>query len=339
MKVLFIGGTGLISTAVSELAVKQGIDLYLVNRGNHMEFVPEGAKVLKGDINNASEMEALLQGRYFDAVVDWIVFDAPAMERDIHLFAGKTDQYILISSCATYQRPITHYIVNESTVQNNPGWDYAVNKLRCEEILLRAYREQHFPMTIVRPSHTYGKTAIPFAINSWDAPWTLCSRLLKGKKIIVPGDGTSLWTLTHNTDFAKAFVGLLGNTQAVGQTFHITSDEVKTWDQYVKVIGQALGVEPKIIHIASDLIGTFIPDVKAGLLCDLCHSYVVDNTKIKRFVPVYVATTNFEKGIRESIAYFMAHPDKMKIDEALDSRMDRLIETYEGFVDGLMDMK
>lgn len=331
MKVLFVGGTGLISSAVSELAVRQGMELYLLNRGNRAAFVPEGAKVLKGDINDARGMEALLGGLHFDAVADWIVFDKPAMERDIRLFTGKTDQYILISTVATYQRPVTHYLVNESTVQHNPGWDYAVNKIACEERLIAEYRQNGFPMTIVRPSHTYGKTSIPFAINSWAYPWTIADRILKGKKIIVPGDGTSLWTLTHNTDFAKGFVGLIGNTQAVGQTFHITSDEVKTWDQYAKAIGLALNREPEIIHIASDLIAQAIPELKAGLLGDACHSYVVDNSKIKRFVPGYTATTGFDRGIRESVAYFRANPEKMKIDEALDAKMDRLIAAYEGF--------
>jgi nucleoside-diphosphate-sugar epimerase len=335
MKVLFIGGTGLISTAASELAVKQGIELYLLNRGNRMEFVPDGAKILKGDINDQLGMEALLKDSHFDAVVDWIVFEPQAIERDIKLFTGKTDQYIFISTVATYQRPVAHYIVNESTLQHNPGWDYAIQKIACEERLIREYRDNNFPITIVRPSHTYSKTSIPFAINSWQYPWTLIDRILKGKKVIVPGDGTSLWTLTHNTDFAKGLVGLLGNTQAVGQTFHITSDEVKTWDQYLKAIGAAVGKEPKIIHIASDCICEFFPEMKGGLLGDTCNSYVVDNSKIKRFVPGYVATTNFENGIRESIDYFKADPKRLNIDEELDAKIDKFIAVYENFIAGL----
>ncbi len=335
MKVLFIGGTGLISTAVSELCVKRGIELYLMNRGNRMEFVPEGAEVLKGDISNEIEVEGLLKDKHFDAVVDWIIFEPQSIERDIRLFTGKTDQYIFISTVATYQRPVSHYIVDESTIQHNPGWDYAVQKLACENRLLQEYRNNNFPMTIVRPSHTYSKTSIPFAINSGKHPWTLIDRILKGKKIIVPGDGTSLWTITHNTDFAKGIVGLLGNVQAIGQTFHITSDEVKTWDQYLKCIGNAVGVEPQTIHIASDCIVKYFPELKGGLLGDTSNSYVVDNSKIKRFVPGYLATMNFENGIRQTIEYFQDHPAYMTIDEEFDAKMDRFIAAYENFVESL----
>jgi len=297
--------------------------------------MPEGAKILRGDINNQAEMESLLKDSHFDTVVDWIVFDPQAIERDIKLFKGKTNQYILISTAATYQRPLSHYIIDESTPQNNPGWDYAVKKLACEERLIKEYRESGFPITIVRPSHTYSKISIPYAINSGEYPWTLINRILKGKKIIVPGDGTSLWTITHNTDFAKGIVGLFGNIQTLGQAFHITSDEVKTWDQYLKVIGQAINKEPQIIHIASECISEFFPEMKAGLLGDSCNSYVLDNSKIKRFVPDYVATTNFENGIRQSIDYFKAHPELQKIDEELDVKMDKFIAAYENFVSNL----
>lgn len=335
MKVLFIGGTGLISSAASSLAVKQGFDLYLLNRGNRDRFVPEGATVLRGDINNKEEMQALLEDKHFDAVVNWIVFKPEEIERDIQLFEGKTNQYIFISTVATYQRPPSYYIFDESAPQHNPGWDYAVDKIACEQRLMKAYRETGFPVTIVRPSHTYGETTIPFAITSGAHPWTLIDRIQKGKMIIVPGDGTSLWTITHNTDFAKGLVGLLGNTQTLGQAFHITSDEVKTWDQYLTAIGQAVGIKPKVIHMTSECISLFLPEFKAGLFGDASHSYVVDNRKIKTFVPGYHATMNFEHGIRQSIAYFRAHPELQTIDEDLDAKMDKMIAAYEEFLSSI----
>ncbi len=332
MKVLFIGGTGLISSAASKLAVEKGHELYLLNRGKRNVFVPEGANVIQGDIHNRQEMKALLDNAYFDVVVNWINFTQEDVERDIAYFTGKTNQYIFISTVATYQRPPAYYILDESTPQHNPGWDYATNKIAAEERLRKEYRENDFPVTIVRPSHTYGKTAIPFAVNSPTHPWTLIDRMQKGKKIIVPGDGTSLWSLTHNTDFAKGLVGLLGNIQTLGHGFHITSDEVKTWDQYLKVIGQAVGIEPKIIHMTSETISKFIPELEGPLFGDLSNSYVVDNTKIKTFVPEYQATTNFENGIRQSIAYFEANPELQRIDVAFNKKMDKAIEVYETFL-------
>ncbi|MFC5652592.1 NAD-dependent epimerase/dehydratase family protein [Paenibacillus solisilvae] len=335
MKVLFIGGTGLISTAASKLAVQQGIDLYLLNRGNRERFVPAGATVLRGDVNNRQEMKALLEEHYFDAVVNWIIFKPEEIDRDVELFAGKTNQYIFISTVATYQRPPSYYIFDESAPQSNPGWGYAVDKIACEQRLMQAYRDSGFPATIVRPSHTYGETTIPFAITSGAHPWTLIDRIQKGKKIIVPGDGTSLWTITHNTDFAKGIVGLLGNSQTLGQAFHITSDEVKTWNQYLKVIGQAIGVEPQAIHMTSECISLFMPEVKAGLLGDASNSYVVDNRKIKTFVPGYTATTYFERGIRQSIAYFRAHPELQTVDEEMNAKMDHMIAAYEAFLSGV----
>ncbi len=335
MKVLFIGGTGLISTAVSELAVKKGIELYLLNRGNRPGFVPQGAKVLQGDINDAAQMKSLLGNLHFDSVVDWIAFEPNAIERDISLFTGRTDQYIFISSAATYQREATQYLIDEAAPQNNPGWDYAMNKIACEQRLMEEYRKNGFPVVIVRPSHTYGLTSIPFALSSWARPWTIVDRMLRGKPIIVPGDGTSLWSITHNSDFAKGFVGLLGNTMTLGHSFHITSDEVKTWDQYARIIGQAVGVMPKLMHIATDTIVRFMPDQVGPLLGDTCRTCILDNSKIKRFVPGYVATTNFETGIRKTIDYFNAHPELKMVDEDVNARMDSLIAKYNHFLEQL----
>lgn len=339
MKVLFIGGTGIISRAATKLAVEQGMDLYLLTRGNKDAVVPKEATVLHGDINNRKEMKALLKDKHFDVVVNWINFSPEDIERDIAYFSGKTNQYIFISSVATYQKPPAHYKFDESTPQHNPFWDYAINKIASEERLIKAYREDSFPITIVRPSHTYGETSIPFAVTSGAHPWTLVDRIKKGKKIIVPGDGTSLWTITHNSDFAKGLIGLFGNTQTIGHAFHITSDEVKTWNQYLQVIGDAVGVKPEPIHMTTECISLFMPAFKGPLYGDISNSFVVDNRKIKEFVPAYKATTNFEKGIRQSINYFRENPELQTIDKQLNEDMDRAIASYEAFLASISKLR
>ena len=338
MKVLFIGGTGLISLAVSKMAVRQGFELYMINRGRRSQFVPESATVLQGDINNADEVQALIKGHHFDSVVNWIVFKPEEIERDIKLFTGKTNQYIFISTVATFQKPPAYYVINESSTQYNPLWEYAQDKIACEERLIKEYRDNKFPMTIARPSNTYGITSIPFAITSGAHMWTIVDRILKGKKIIVPGDGTSLWSITHNTDFGKGLIGLLGNNQAIGHSFNITSDEVKTWDQYLKDIGQAVGIEPRIIHITSECISMFMPELRAGLLTEGCNSFIVDNSKLKRFVPGYMATTSFEHGIRQTIAYYNEHPEMKTIDDEFNAKMDKTIAAYEKFLSSISNM-
>ncbi|GAE94821.1 NAD-dependent epimerase/dehydratase [Gracilibacillus boraciitolerans JCM 21714] len=334
MKVLFIGGTGLISSAATKLAVEQGIDLYLLTRGKRDASVPKKATMIHVDINNREEMKALLKDKHFDVVVNWINFSPKDIERDIAYFSRKTNQYIFISTVATYQSPPAFYKLDESTPpQNNPVWDYAINKIASEERLMKEYRDHSFPITIVRPSHTYGDTTIPFAVSSGAHPWTLVDRIEKGKKIIVPGgDGTSLWTITHNSDFAKGLVGLFGNMQTIGHAFHITSDEVKTWNQYLDVIGDAVGVEPKPIHMTTECISLFMPAFKGPLYGDASNSFVVDNHKIKTFVPTYMATTNFETGIRQSINYFRNNPELQTVDEQLNEKMDFAIDSYETFL-------
>ncbi|HMB95944.1 MAG TPA: SDR family oxidoreductase, partial [Tepidisphaeraceae bacterium] len=252
MKVLFIGGTGIISSACTALAIERGIDLYLLNRGKR-EAV-KGARTLHADIRDADRTQAVLRDQNFDVVVDWIAFTNEHVEADIRLFSGRAGQYIFISSASVYQKPVSHYLITESTPLANPFWDYARNKIECEERLMREYREKGFPITIIRPSLTYGQTMIPHACGSWHHPWTTADRMLKGKPILVHGDGTSLWVTTHNSDFAKGFVGLLGNSQTIGHAFHITTDEVLTWDQIYQTVGAALGVEPKLVHVASETI-------------------------------------------------------------------------------------
>jgi len=329
MKVLFIGGTGIISSAVSKLAVEKSVELYMLNRGQRSEFVPKGAKVIKGDIRDAEGAAKVLKGREFDVVVDWIGFVPEHIETDIRLFAGKVSQYIFISTASAYQKPATHWLITESTPLANPYWQYSRDKIACEDRLMKEYRSGGFPITIVRPTLTYGLTMIPAAINSWGKPWTIVDRIRKGKKIIVHGDGTSFWTVTHNSDLAKGFVGLLGNIQAIGHAFHITSDEVLTWNQIYETIGKAAGAEPKIVHIPSDFVAKFNADEGASLLGDKEWSSVFDNSKIKHFVPGYAATMPFAEGVRRSIEWFEADPKRCVVDKEYNQFMDRVIAAYE----------
>ncbi|NLM97308.1 MAG: SDR family oxidoreductase [Halanaerobiaceae bacterium] len=329
MKVLFVGGTGVISQAVSRLAVEKGIELYLFNRGRNKEFVPEGAKVIVGDIRDIKSSKEILRDYHFDAVVDWIVYTPEQARADLEIFKDMTDQYIFISSASVYQKPPTDYLITESTPLANPYWQYSRDKIACEKLFMDEYRENGFPVTIVRPSHTYGNTMIPAVLNSDRYPWTLIDRMLKGKKVIVHGDGTSLWTLTHNTDFAKGFIGLLGNMKSIGHAFHITSDEVLNWNQIYQTIGRAVGAEVDIVHISSDFIVSKFPEKEGSLLGDKAISCVFDNSKIKRFVPEFKATVPFAEGIRQTIEWFRSDPDRCRVDQEWDEKMDDLIEQYE----------
>jgi nucleoside-diphosphate-sugar epimerase len=329
MRALFIGGTGVISSAVSQLAVEKGIELFLFNRGQHKEFVPKDARIIKGDIRDKSAAAETLKGKNFDAVVDWIAFVPQHVEADIELFKGNVGQYIFISSASAYQKPPTHWLITESTPLANPFWQYSRDKIACEERLLAEYSSTGFPVTIVRPSFTYGPTVIPAAINSWTKPWTIVDRMRKGKKIIIHGDGATLWTMTHNTDFAKGFVGLIGNTQAIGHAFHITSDEVLTWNQIHEVIANAAGVKLKAVYIPSDFIAKINPDIAGTLLGDKSWCAVFDNSKIKRFVPDFAATMPFAQGVKRSIEWFEADKKHCVVDDEYCRFMDRVIATYE----------
>jgi nucleoside-diphosphate-sugar epimerase len=329
VKILFIGGTGIISTACTALAAQRGMDVTLVTRGQKLaRQLPRGVTSLVADINDPALGEKL-KGESFDAVVDWIAYTPTDIERDLRLFRGRTRQFVFISSTSAYQKPPTHYLWTESTPFGNPFWEYARNKIACEERLMQAYRDGGFPVTIVRPSLTYGETSIPLVLNSWQKPYTAVDRMLRGQKMVVPGDGTSLWVVTHNTDFAKGLVGLLGQQQAVGEAFHITSDEVLTWDRLFQIVGAAVGVEPQLVHIPSDFIAACIPDKRGTLLGDKSVSVVFDNSKIKRFVPEYSATTNFADGVRQTLAWFNADPARKQIDGQLSATMDKLVAAYE----------
>lgn len=325
MKVLFIGGTGIISSACSQLAIDKGIDLYLLNRGKTAyRSVPEGAHIITSDINDVDRIRKEITGLHFDSVVDWIVYTKEQLERDIRIFQENTGQYIFISSASVYQKPIANLPITESTMIDNPFWLYSQNKIACEERLVQAYHQAKFPMTIVRPSHTYDRTLLPF-----DGGYTVIDRMRKGKKVIVHGDGTSLWTLTHHKDFAVGFVGLLGNPHAIGDVYHITSDESLTWNQIYEIMAHAAGVEPRLIHVPSELIAAFDPEWGAGLLGDKAHSVIFDNTKIKRLVPEFKAVVPFSRGADEIMAWYDADPTRQVVDPEVDRMHDRIIGAYE----------
>jgi nucleoside-diphosphate-sugar epimerase len=329
MKALFIGGTGVISAAVSALAVERGIELYLLNRGTHGEFFPEGARQLTADRTDPGSMREALRGLSFDVVADWTVFTPAQVEEDVALFARRTAQYIFVSSASAYQKPAAHWPITESTPLANPYWQYSRDKIACEERLIREYRESGFPMTIVRPSLTYGVTKIPAAFSSWEHPWTIVDRMRRGLPVIVPGDGTSLWTVTHNTDFAKGFLGLMGNIHAVGHAFHITTDEVLTWDQITRCVGAAVGAEPRIVHATSELIAAFSAEQTGNLTGDKAQSAVFDNSKIKSFVPGWAATVPFSEGVRRSVEWFEGTPERRTVDEAFNALTERILAAQE----------
>lgn len=331
MKALFIGGTGTISTEVSKLAVEKGWELYLLNRGNRRGHVPEGCAEIRCDIGNERETEKLLGGMSFDVVADFIVFTPEQLERDIRLFGGRTRQYIFISSATVYRKPPSGPAVTEGCVLDNPFWRYAQDKIACEEALYRAGRERGFPYTIVRPSHTYWLDKIPVALHGHNGSWQVMERMLEGKPVIVPGDGTTLWTLTHSSDFAKAFVALMGNPRAIKEAYHITSDEALTWNMVYQTIGEALGVTPELVHIPSDFLiacDDMGYDFRGSLLGDKANVAVFDNSRIKTIAPEFVCTTRFFEGVRMAASYIGARPELKRQDPEFDGWCDRVIAAY-----------
>jgi len=324
VRVLFIGGSGIISSACSSLAVERGIELYVLNRGRSADRpVPAQATVLQGDVRDPASIGKALAGLDFDAVVDWVAFTPEHVRADIELFRGRTRQYVFISSASAYQTPPARVPVVESTPLANAFWQYSRDKIACEDLLVEAYRTAGFPVTIVRPSHTYDKTTVPF-----DGGWTVLGRMRQGKEIVVHGDGTSLWTLTHHTDFARGFVPLLGHPRTIGDAFHITSDDVLTWNQIAETLAAAAGVEARLVHVPSDVIAAADPQWGAGLLGDKAHSMVFDNAKLRSVVPDYRATVPFEQGAREIVAWYDEDASRQQVDPQLDTLMDRLVETY-----------
>jgi nucleoside-diphosphate-sugar epimerase len=328
MRVLFVGGTGLISTACTKLALERGIEVVHLNRASGDHPIA-GVQTLVADVRDESAAAKVLAGQKFDAVVDWIAYGADDIERDIRLFRDRTDQFVFISSTAAYKKPLGAWLTTEDTPLANPFWDYGRGKIAGEERCLRALREEGFPITIVRPAHTYGDWSMPLALCSWSHPYSAIARWRAGKANIVPGDGQTLWTVTHNTDFAVGLVGLLGRRQAIGHAFNIVSDEALTWDEIHRQVAAAAGVECKIVHIATDFIVACRPDVEGRLAGDASNCLVFDNSKLKRFVPDFRQSVPFSEGIKRTIAWFDADPARQTIDVEMDAWLDRLIATYE----------
>ncbi|TKR24715.1 SDR family oxidoreductase [Cellulomonas hominis] len=323
-RLLVIGGTGVISSAVTRLAVERGLDVTVLNRGSSATRpLPEGAELVRADVRDPASVRAALGSREFDSVVDWVAFTPEHVQADVDLFAGRTGQYVFISSASAYQTPPERLPVTESTPLRNPFWQYSRDKIACEDLLVRAYRDSGFPATVIRPSHTYDRTLVPL-----DGGWTAVERMRQGREVVVHGDGTSLWTLTHHADFARGMVPLLGNPRTLGEAFHITSDDTPTWDQIVRALAAAAGVEPRIVHVPSDAIAAADPEWGAGLLGDKAHSMVFDTTKLRRLVPDFATTIRFEQGAREIVDWHDADPARRAVDARLDALMDDLVARF-----------
>ncbi|MBE5799043.1 MAG: NAD-dependent epimerase/dehydratase family protein [Clostridiales bacterium] len=337
MKALFIGGTGTISMAITRaLAANPDWELYLLNRGTRNTEIPEGVKVITADVNDEEQTARALEGMRFDCVCDFIGFVPEQLERDYRLFAGRTKQFMYISSASAYQTPPADYLITEGTPLCNPFWEYSRNKIACEEYLLKLYRENGFPITIVRPSHTYDERNLPLGAHGDNGSWQIVKRMLEGKPVIVHGDGTSLWTITFNTDFAKGFIGLMGNTHAIGEVYHITSDESVTWNQIYAIVADELGVPFKPYYVPSDFLHDVGPyDFRGGMLGDKSNTVVFDNSKIKRAVPGFVCTVRADQGLRKTVRNMLATPALQKEDPDFDQWCDRVIGALEAAKESL----
>ncbi len=326
MKVLFVGGTGIISSACTALALERGIELTLLSRGHTQHLpIPTGARRLSADIADPAAVKRVLGNERFDSVVNFIVFTPEQVERDLELFGERTSQYVFISSASAYQTPPSRVPVTESTPLHNPHWQYSRNKIACEERLIQAYREQGFPATIIRPSHTYDCTLLPP-----EGGYTVIDRMRRGQPVLVHGDGSSLWTLTHHRDFARAFVPLLGHDATIGEAYHITSDEALTWDRIHELLGRAAGAEPKLVHVPSDLIAAYDRKWGDSLLGDKTHSMVFDNSKVRRLVPDFHAEIPFARGAEEIIAWYDADPARRVVNADFNRLTDTLIAAQLG---------
>lgn len=340
MKILFIGGTGTISTAITKAVCEQGHELYLVNRGLRDKKLPEGVIQLICDVNQEEEFAKIIAPYEFDVVADFIAFHPEQLQRDVRLFKTKTKQFIFISSASAYQKPLADYRITEGTPLSNPYWEYSRNKIACEEYLTKEYRNNQFPITIVRPSHTYGEQSVPLGVHGNNGSWQVIKRMIAGKPVIMHGDGTSLWTMTHNSDFAKGFLGLLGNIHAIGETVQITSDETLTWNQIYESIAKALGVTLKAYYVPSDFLHkTSDYDFYGSLLGDKANSVVFDNQKLKRLVPGFVATKRFDQGVKETIDFLLAHPEFQKEDLEFDQWCDCVIQELESAIQRVKQSK
>jgi len=351
MKVLFIGGTGTISTAISKRVLELGWELFLLNRGNrNSELGPPGLTEIACDIRTendaavAGKIKAALEkrgtGSRFDVVADFIAFTQDHVEKDYRIFRDICDQYFFISSASAYQKPLASHVVTESTPLANPFWQYSRNKIACEDYLTAKYRETGFPVTIIRPSHTYDERSVPLGIHGKNGSWQVIKRMIEGRPVIIQGDGTSLWTMTHNSDFARAFTGLMGNIHAIGEAVQITSDEILTWNQIYGAIAGALGVELKPVHVSSDFLARCGPyDFLGGLVGDKSNSVVFDNTKLKRLVPGFHACVRFDMGVREVVSYVLTHRECQQDDPEFDAWCDRVIAVQEKAIKDFNDEK
>lgn len=330
MKILFIGGTGTISMAITKLLASQGHELYLLNRGSRNEGLPEGIKFITTDINDEERTAALLEGMEFDCVGEFIGFVPEQLERDYRLFKDKTKQFIYISSASAYRKPMEGYVITEETPLENPYWEYSRNKIACEEYLLGLYKNEGFPVTIVRPSHTYDERSVPLGVHGNGGSWQVVKRIKEGKPVIIHGDGGSLWAITHNSDFAKAYAGLVGNPKAIGETFQITTDESVSWNEIYGYIAETLGVELKPYYVASQTLADMSDyDYVGGLIGDKSCSVVFDNSKVKALVPDFKCTVSPREGIRSTVEYILAHPEYQQDDPEFDLWCDKVIEAVE----------
>ena len=330
MKALLIGGTGTISSAITRRLAETGWEVYLLNRGNRNGNLPENVKIITADINNETEAKEALADMTFDVVCDFICFVPEQAERDYRLFNGRTKQFIFISSASAYHKPVCDYIITEGTTLANKYWEYSRNKIAIEELLMKHYREEGFPVTIVRPSHTYDERSVPLGVHGKKGSYQVIKRIMEGKPVIIHGDGTTLWTITHNSDFAIGFTGLMGNPHAIGEAFHITSDESVTWNQIYQAIADALGTELKPYHVSSEFLADVSDyDLTGSLTGDKAQTVVFDNSKIKRIVPEFKATVHVEQGIRNTVEYVLSHPECQLEDPEFDEWCDKVIDALE----------
>ncbi|MDC7293194.1 MULTISPECIES: NAD-dependent epimerase/dehydratase family protein [unclassified Butyrivibrio] len=340
MKALFIGGTGTISMGIVRLLASDPLwEVYLLNRGNRKDDIPEGVNLITADIYDEAAVANKLEGMTFDVVSEFIAFDVSAVERDYRLFKDKTKQYIFISSASAYNKPAAHHVITEGTTLANPYWEYSRNKIACEEFLLKKYRENGFPVTIVRPSHTYDERTIPLGVHGNKGFYQVIKRMQQGKPVIIQGDGTSLWHLTFNSDFAIGFTGLMGNRHAIGEAFQITGDEALSWNQIYQTIADALGVELKPYYVSSEFladVGTkYGYDFRGSLIGDKSVSVLFDNSKLKRLVPQMTTNVPFHEGVRLSLEYIQSHPDRYQEDPEFDEFCDKVIAAMENAKDSI----
>jgi nucleoside-diphosphate-sugar epimerase len=332
MRILMIGGTGTISSAITRQLAESEHELWLLNRGNRQAELPEGVNQIVADVENEQLVAEKLGDMQFDVVCEFIGFLPEQVARDIRLFRGRTRQYVYISSASAYNKPARGYIINEGTTLANPHWEYSRNKIACEELLMKHYREEVFPVTIIRPSHTYCERSVPLGIHGMKGSWQVVKRMMEGKPVLIQGDGSSLWTMTWNEDFARGFIGLLGNPHAIGEAFQIMNDETLTWTQIYQAIADALRVELKPYYVSSAFLADVCPkeyDLEGSLLGDKAVSVVFDCAKLKRAVPGFQATVRFEEGVRRTLDYILKHPELQEEDPEFDQWCDKVIEAQE----------